>query len=168
MTAPTAGHLHCPSPYETGGVRIGATFLSEEVQVPVEWTTRQGLMVWWSKTHRTRPGTDRCKRHLICESFPTALLVWNSPTPFTLSSGFTMYLFLKKIEVWLIWASLVAQPVKNPPAMQETPVQLLGWEDPLEKRMDTHSNIFAWRIPWTGEPGRLQSMGSQSRTQIRD
>ena len=57
--------------------------------------------------------------------------------------------------------------VKNLPAMQETPVQLLGWEDPLEKRMDTHSNIFAWRIPWTGEPGRLQSMGSQSRTQIR-
>lgn len=92
MTAPTAGHLHCPSPYETRGVRIRATFLSEEIQVPVEWTTRQGLSVWWSKTHRTGPGTGRCKRHLICKSFPTALLVWNSPTPFTLNSGFTMYL----------------------------------------------------------------------------
>ena len=51
--------------------------------------------------------------------------------------------------------------VKNLPAMQETPVQFLGWEDPLEKRMDTHSNIFAWRVPRTEEPGRLQFMGSQ-------
>ena len=55
--------------------------------------------------------------------------------------------------------SLAAQMVKNLPALQETPVQLLGWEDSLEKRMDTHSNIFAWRIPWTEEPGSLQSMG---------
>ena len=58
-------------------------------------------------------------------------------------------------------ASQVAQMFKNPPAMQEAGVQSLGWEDPLEKKMATHSNIFAWRIPWTEEPGRLQSMGSQ-------
>ena len=45
--------------------------------------------------------------------------------------------------------------------MQETQVQSLGWEDPLEKEMVTHSRIFAWRIPWTEEPGGLQSMGSQ-------
>ena len=45
--------------------------------------------------------------------------------------------------------------------MQETQVQFLGWEDPLEKEMATHSSIFAWRIPWTEEPGRLQSMGFQ-------
>ena len=51
--------------------------------------------------------------------------------------------------------------VKNPPAMQETWVQFLGWEDPLEKGMATHSNILAWRILWTEEPGGLQSMGSQ-------
>ena len=57
-------------------------------------------------------------------------------------------------------ASLVAQLVKNPPAMQETWVQSLGWEDPLEKEMATHSSILAWRIPWTEEPGGLQSMGS--------
>ena len=49
--------------------------------------------------------------------------------------------------------------VKNLPVMQETQVRSLGWEDPLEKRMATHSSIFAWRIPWTEEPGRLQSMG---------
>ena len=57
--------------------------------------------------------------------------------------------------------SLVAQTVKNPPAIQETWGQSWGWEDPLEKRMATRSNILAWRIPWTEEPGGLQSMGSQ-------
>ena len=59
------------------------------------------------------------------------------------------------------WASLVAQTVKNPPAMQETRVWSLGREDPLEEEMATHSRILAWRIPWTEEPGGLQSMGSQ-------
>ena len=51
--------------------------------------------------------------------------------------------------------------VKNLPAVQETWVQSLGWEDPLEKGIATHSSILAWRIPWTEEPGGLQSMGSQ-------
>ena len=56
---------------------------------------------------------------------------------------------------------LVAQMVKHLPTVQETQVQALGREDPLEKEMATHSSILAWRIPWTEEPGRLQSMGSQ-------
>ena len=60
-----------------------------------------------------------------------------------------------------MWASLVAQTVKHQFAMQETRVQSLGWEDPLEKGMKTHSSTLAWKIPWTEEPGRLQSMGSQ-------
>ena len=55
----------------------------------------------------------------------------------------------------------MAQTVKNLPAMQENWVRFLGWEDPLEKGIATHSSIIAWRIPWTEEPGRLQSMGSQ-------
>ena len=55
----------------------------------------------------------------------------------------------------------MAQVVKNLPAMQETLVRSLGWEDPLEKGMATHSNILAWRTIWTEEPGGLQSMGSQ-------
>ena len=59
------------------------------------------------------------------------------------------------------WASLVAQTVKNLPAMQEMGVQSLGQEDPLEKGRATHSSILAWKIPWTEEPGGLQSMGSQ-------
>ena len=58
-------------------------------------------------------------------------------------------------------AFLVAQMVKHLPAIRETWVQSLGWEDPLEKEMATHSSTLAWKIPWTEEPGRLQSMGSQ-------
>ena len=67
----------------------------------------------------------------------------------------------------LYWASLVAQTVKNPPAMRETWVRSLGWEDPLEEGMETHSSILAWRIPEMGEPGRLQSIGLHSRTQLK-
>ena len=59
---------------------------------------------------------------------------------------------------FLKYSSLVAQMVKNLPAMQETRVQFLGWEDPLEESVATHSGSLAWRIPWTEEPGRLQSM----------
>ena len=57
--------------------------------------------------------------------------------------------------------SLVAQTVKRLPTMWETWVQSLGWEDTLEKEMATHSSTLAWKIPWTKEPGRLQSMGLQ-------
>ena len=59
------------------------------------------------------------------------------------------------------WISLVAQMVKRLPAMWETRVRFLGREVPLEKEMAIHSNTLAWKIPWTEEPDRLQSMGSQ-------
>ena len=55
----------------------------------------------------------------------------------------------------------MAQTVKNLPAMWEIRLQSLGWEDPLEKEMETYSSILAWEIPWTEEPGGLQSMGLQ-------
>ena len=61
-------------------------------------------------------------------------------------------------------ASLVAQLVKNLPAVQESWVQSLGGENPLEKEMATHSSILAWRFPWREEPGGLQSIGSQRDT----
>ena len=63
---------------------------------------------------------------------------------------------------------MVAQTVKNLPAMQETWVQSLGWEDPLDEGMAMHSSILAWRIPRTEEPGGLQSMGLQSWTRLRN
>ena len=62
--------------------------------------------------------------------------------------------------------SLVAPSVKNVPSIQETQVCSLGWEDPLELEMATHSSILAWRILWTEEPGGLQSMGSQESDTI--
>ena len=68
----------------------------------------------------------------------------------------------------MYWASLVAQRLKRLPAMWETLDRSLGWEDPLEKEMATHSSILAWRIPWKEEPGGLQSTGSQSRTRLSD
>ena len=68
----------------------------------------------------------------------------------------------------LLWASLVAPSVKNLPAVQETQVLSLGWEDPLEKEMATHCSILAWKISWTEEPGGLQSMGSQSQARLSD
>ena len=58
-------------------------------------------------------------------------------------------------------ASLVGQAVENQPAMWETWVRSLGWKDPLEKGTATHSSVLAWRIPWTEEPGGLQSLGQQ-------
>ena len=70
------------------------------------------------------------------------------------SQRFTIYLCITRVF-------LVAQTVKNLPARRETWVQSLGQEDPLEKAMATHSSILAWRIPWTEEPGGLQSIGLQ-------
>ena len=80
-----------------------------------------------------------------------------------------LYIFEKYMKINLpCQAFLVAQTVKNPPAMWETWVQSLGWEDPLEKGTTTHSSILAWRILWMEELGGLQSMGSQSPAQVSD
>ena len=65
------------------------------------------------------------------------------------------------VYIYYIYLLLMAQMVKNLPAMQDTQVWSLGQEDPLEKEMATHSSILAWRIPWTKEPGRLGSKGSK-------
>ena len=73
---------------------------------------------------------------------------------------FTTFFFFFNCVV-LNQASLVPQTVKRLCAMQETRVQSLGWEDPLEKEMAAHSSILAWKIPWTAKPGRPLSMGPQ-------
>ena len=72
-----------------------------------------------------------------------------------------MFKVLNREGLWTQGASLVAQTVKRLPATQETWVLSLGREDPLEKAMATHSSTLAWKIPWTEEPGGLQSMGLQ-------
>ena len=78
--------------------------------------------------------------------------------------GAVALLLLCLLQALVLQVSLVAQTVKNLPAMQETGVQSLGGEDPLEKGMATHSSILAWRIPWTEESGGLHFIGSQSDT----
>ena len=71
------------------------------------------------------------------------------------------FLSLVSEVLYILRTSLVAQMVKHLSTTQETQVQSLGWEDSLEKEMAIHSSTIAWKIPWTEEPGKLQSMGSQ-------
>ena len=81
-----------------------------------------------------------------------------------LGSGHRAIAFIQHVFIIFLhfkWVSLVAQMVKNLPMMQETWVQSLAWEDPLERGMATRSSILAWRIPWTEEPGGLKSTGLQ-------
>ena len=79
--------------------------------------------------------------------------------------GFSKQEYWSGVDPFLLiglnWASLVAQMVKHLPIMRETQIQSLGREDPLEKEMATHASTLTWKIPWTEEPGRLQSIGSQ-------
>ena len=72
------------------------------------------------------------------------------------------------LPLWASWPSPVAQLVKNPPATWETWVRSLGWEDPLEEAMATHSRFLPGESPWTEEPGGLQSMGSQSQEPLNN
>ena len=74
---------------------------------------------------------------------------------------FFFFFFLTMPHVLCVASLVAAQMIKNLPAMWETWVRPLSWEDPLEKRMAAHSSILAWKIAWTEEPGELQSTGSQ-------
>ena len=95
-----------------------------------------------------------------------------NPNPFVFSGLHKFTTCLKDIkmsfghffEAYVFMGLLVAQLVKNLPAVQETQVRSLGQEDPLEKEMATHSNLLAWKTPWAEEPGGLPSMGSQEST----
>ena len=103
-----------------------------------EYAGYHGGFPWWLSG---KESTCQCKRHRFNP--------WVGKIPWR----------RKWLPTPVFLASPVAQLVKNPPTMQETWVQSLGREDPLEEDMATSSSILAWRIPWTGEPGGLQSMG---------
>ena len=106
----------------------------------------------------SRPSSQWCHPAISSSVIPFS----SCPQSLPASESFPMsQLFLFNIRYIILLASLVAQMVKNLPAMQETQVQFLGQEDPLEKGMATHSSILAWRVPRTEEPCRLQFMGSQ-------
>ena len=86
---------------------------------------------------------------------------------------FCLLFFINHTEIsiklkyyFIVWASLAALMVNNPPAIPETRVRSLGWEDLLEKGMATHSSTLAWRIPWTEEPGGLQSISRRVRQSV--
>ena len=113
-------------------------------------------------------GTPKIKSLTVSIVSPSICMKWWNQTPWSWLSEcwvltFTLYIINWSI-IWVILscfgASLVAQSLKNLPTMQETWVQSLGREDPLEKEMATHSNILAWEIPWTGKPSRLYPMKS--------
>ena len=122
-----------------------------------------------SYSQNVHPGSPfRLQTHLtICPSEPNHALLWTVTKSHRMFITHILFLltflklFLKLILYIYIWASLVAQRLKHLPAMQETWVRSLGWEDPLEKGMATYSSILAWRIPWMEEPGGLPSTGSQ-------
>ena len=97
---------------------------------------------------------------------PLHSFIWLTYTCTALLLGFNYYnyfLYIMKTSAWVLGSitSLVAQMVKHLPTTRETRVRSLGWEDPLEKEMATHSSVLAWRIPWMEEPDGLQSMGSK-------
>ena len=119
------------------------------------WTGRPGVL-WFMGSQRVRHdwATELNWTPLLFPTLGPALYLH----PFHTSTGGSFY---RPLLSWTSLAQTVAQTVKNRPAMQETQVQSLGREDPLEKGMATHCSILAWRIPWTEESGGLQSMGSQ-------
>ena len=102
---------------------------------------------WWTYSQGSNGGIKRL-----------SLNIWLYPT-----YVWCEYIIDYKLDLGFSGPFLVAQLVKNLPAMQETWFQSLGWEDPLEKEMATHFTILAWKISWTEESGGLQSMGLQVR-----
>ena len=93
---------------------------------------------------------------LYCRQILYQLSYQGSPTHTLYQLQFSSF----NVVLWLSRAFLVAQKVKNPPAMPKTWIWSLGWENPLEKGMATHSSILVWKIPWIEKPGRLQPTGS--------
>ena len=146
-------HLECVSlllPWWAGFLDLGAVIFCLPPQrhlsrnrtliLAPDWVTAQGMVGWADSHQRAFAEWINKYRDSAC-------------THGTDGEGFSVY-------SPRVGASLVAQLVKNLPAVQETWVRLLGKEDSLEKEIATHSSILTWRIPWTEEPGRLQSMGS--------
>ena len=112
----------------------------------------------WTAAYQAPPSMGfSTLKNLEWVPLPSLLVLWEGQKQLLSHIAFSR----KTCRVQTVWASLVAQTLKRLPAMRETRVRFLGWEDPLEKEMGIHSSALAWKIPWTEEPDRLQSMGSQ-------
>ena len=121
---------------------------------PNQWINHSTTWVSWTLPSVLPPVT-----HTTGQGTPSSLTNHSSIQQGTHSPRRVSWYFFQYSSSPAFWAPVVAQIVKHLPAMWETWVQSLGWEDPLEKFMATHSSILAWRIPWTEEPDRLQSTG---------
>ena len=128
--------------------------------LPAMWKTWVQTLVWEDPLEKGR-------------ATHSSILTWRTPwtvrsvyytplySPWDSEESDSIEWFSLSLFIRIFRASLVAQTVKNLPATKETWIQSLDWEDPLEKETAVHSNILAWRIPWTEEPGGLQSMRSR-------
>ena len=122
-------------------------------QTPVSCIGRQILYHWVTR--------ETPKLFFLNKVLNVYKNIYSEPHRYTIQIQQLIIVTFTQSLPYRVWAFLMAQIVKNAPAIQETWVWSLGWEDPLEEGMAAHSSILAWRIPWTEEPGGLQSMGSQ-------
>ena len=140
-----------PRPWNSPGKNtgVGCHFLLHVMKVKSEREVTHSCLTLRDPMDSSPPGSS------VHGIFQARVLEWDA----IVFSLFTSRLF--NCSYVTRWASLVAQMVKHLPEMQETRLQSLGGEDPLEKEMATHSSTLAWKIPWTEESGRLKSMGLQ-------
>ena len=128
--------------------------------------TKSGTRLKWLGSSSSNQGSSLCPLQWKCRVLTTGLLeisqcCWVFLLLLFLLLLSSLWIFCELFLLYWGRASLVAQTVKNLPAVQEIWVWSLGWNDPLKRGMATPSNILSWRIPWTEEPGGLQSMGLQ-------
>ena len=136
----------------------------QELTSELEWPRQIASHLYPSPISSPPLSTPSLKEPLKAPYFPKAIccspqITLTSPSSRPLPTQSKLFCLVAFVS-YTSWASQVVWMVKNPPAMQETEVPSLGWEDPLEKGRATHSSILAWRIPWTEEPFGLQLMGS--------
>ena len=142
------------------GTSLVVHWLRLQASIAGRWGTKIPGASWWGFWSSSVNKASACNAGVKVKVAQSCQTLCNS------MDHTVLRILQARILEWLAFPLLLgifagAQMVKNPPTVQETLVQFLGQEDLLEKEMASHSSVLAWRIPWTEEPGRLQSMGSQ-------